>query len=162
MPSQFLDVPDRISLRQVPGKLLVGRAQDGTLIPIVVDDSGILELAAGPGNDYSGMTESFKLVPDRQDLKQVGGSMLVGRTADGTLLPVAVDDNGRLIATGGGAGASGVLINRAAPTGTYGTDEPPPSDPTSVTDLAFLSLDANLRWQPSVLHANGGYWIGFE
>lgn len=64
---------------------------------------------------------------------------------------------------GGGGGGTGIggLVNRAAPTGTYGTDEPPPSTPTIVWDLRFLNEMPGLRWQPDALHANGGYWIGY-
>lgn len=71
---------------------------------------------------------------------------------------------------GGGGFGTGVLLNRAAPTGTFGVDEPVPgavvgdapfSSPTKITDLSFINGAANLRWQPDVAHAGGGYWIGY-
>lgn len=60
----------------------------------------------------------------------------------------------------GGSGGGG-LLNRAAPTGVYGTDEPPPPSPGIVWDLRFVNEMPGLRWQPDALHANGGYWIGY-
>lgn len=68
---------------------------------------------------------------------------------------------GALTGSGTGGGGIGGLINRAAPTGTYGVDEPPPSNPTIVWDLRFVNEMPGLRWQPDALHANGGYWIGY-
>lgn len=60
-----------------------------------------------------------------------------------------------------GTAGGGGLLNRPAPTGNYGVDEPPPPIPGIVWDLKFLNEMPGLRWQPDATHANGGYWLGF-
>lgn len=152
MAEQFLDVPDRIELRQLPGKQLVGRTEDGTLLPVLVDASGVLIVVTGPGNDYSGMTERFILVPDRGDLKQVGGSLLVGREENSPVnLPVAVDANGRLIISGGGSGPIGGVWRYWE--ASHDDDNPPP-DPTIAVERRFLDGDSPLVWVPP-----SGPWV---
>jgi hypothetical protein len=159
MPDQFLDVPDRQDLRQVHGTLLIGRRMDGTLIPVLVDADGILLLASGPGNDYSGMAESYLLVPDQSALKQVHGSLLVGK--DGaTLLPVAVDDNGRIIATGGDGGGGGGFMLRDAPTDrpNFPDNEPPPADLRIDWLCSFRDGTPDMIWDHTA-NAGAGGWI---
>lgn len=148
MPEQFLDVPDRISLRQLPGKQLVGRTEDGTLLPVLVDANGVLVVVSGPGNDYSVMTEQYILVPDRGDLKQVGGALLVGREESSVVnLPVAVDEFGRLIVTGGTGPVGGIWRYWEA----ANISDAPPPDPTIAVERRFRNGDPPVVWDPVAL-----------
>jgi hypothetical protein len=157
MTTQFLEVPDRQTLRQVHGVLLIGRRQDNSLFPVLIDETGVLQTASGDGNDYSLMDDVYRSVPDRLDLNQVHATLLIGRDADGVLLPVAVDENGRVITDGGGGGSTGGRFDlQNAPTdrANLPDNEPEPSNTAIPWFRSFRDGTESIIWDNEA-----GEWI---
>jgi hypothetical protein len=96
------------------------------------------------------MSETFLLVPDRSALKQVHGSLLVGQRADGSIVPVAIDDEGRIIATGSPAGTDGGFDLKDAPVDrpNFPDNEPAPLSLEIIWLRAYRDGTPSISWDP--------------